>query len=184
MSQLSILIEKITSAFEGLTERERKLILGLAATVAILVVLGLGFVVLSSLSNKQKELETIRQQMAQMQQISGTYYEAKARQDELMSRLRAGGPSLFSVLQSAANRVGVQISDMNEQKSPGSDSGLLQTNVKLAIKQVSIDKLTSFLEYIEDQSGGVSKVVLLSVRTRFDAPDLLDVSLTVTSWKS
>ena len=52
------------------------------------------------------------------------------------------------------------------------------------LKSLSVDKLTQFLEEIEGaDKSGLIKITKLKVKTRHDAEDLRDVTLTVATWK-
>jgi hypothetical protein len=88
-------------------------------------------------------------------------------------------------MQKAASEVGLSLSDLNERRLPVKDSDLTEVTVEVNLKEISIDKLVTLLEKIEGKtSAGVVKVTKLKTKTRLDAPDMLEVNLTVSTWRA
>ncbi|HEY1097318.1 MAG TPA: hypothetical protein VGF99_00260, partial [Myxococcota bacterium] len=80
--------------------------------------------------------------------------------------------------------VGLQLSDLNERRLPVKDSDLSEVTVDVTLKDISIDKLVQLLEKIEGKTtGGVVKVTKLKVKTMLATPDMLEVGLTVSTWR-
>ena len=76
--------------------------------------------------------------------------------------------------------LGLVLKDLNEKKTPLKEADLVQVSVDVNLKEVSIDKLTSFLKSVESKEGeGLVKVTRLKTKTRFDNDQLLDVRMTV-----
>jgi len=83
-----------------------------------------------------------------------------------------------------AQELGLTLNDLNERRTPIKESGIDEISVDVNLKQMSIDKLDAFLEKIEDgKYGGMVKVLKIKVKTRYDNPELLDVTMKVATYK-
>ena len=161
--------EKLLAQFAALSEREQRLV-GVTALVAIVFIFGGGFMLMqSSLKNKEKQIKAQNEQLGQILALESDYNASKNAQREEMKRLEGKNISLFSLLQNSASELGLSLKDLNEKKSPIKDSEMVQVSVDVNLKEVSIDKLTGFLESSESKSGkGLVKVTRLKTKTRFD----------------
>jgi hypothetical protein len=87
-------------------------------------------------------------------------------------------------MQKAALDVGLSLTDLNERRLPVKDSDLLEVTVDVTLKDISIDKLVTLLEKIEGRTtGGVVKVTKLKTKTMLANPEMLEVVLTVSTWR-
>jgi hypothetical protein len=176
----------IAAAFQRMTDRERKLVMLTASVAVVLVVAGLGWSLSSSLSRREKGIATRKEEIAVLESLRGDYEAAVARQQQAESRIKsAATTSLFTLMQKAAGDVGLPLSDLNERRIPVKDSDLTEITVDVTLKDISIDKLVTLLENIEGKNtSGVVKVTKLKVKTRLEAPDMLEVNLTVSTWRA
>lgn len=175
---------RLGTSFQRLSERERRLVL-LTGVVAIVFFVGGGsWAASGALEAKEKRVKAKQEQIDQILSLRERYQEAEQNEKRAASRVKSNTTSLFSLLQKTAGELGLQLNDLNERKMPVKDTDLVEVSVDVNLKEVSIDKLNAFLEKIEGKRrDGVVKVQKLKVKTRFDAPDLLEVSMTVATWK-
>lgn len=184
MANLDGLSGRLASSFQRLSERERRLVL-LTGVVGILFFVGGGsWAASNALDAKEKRVKAKQEQLDQILSLRERYQEAEQNQKKAAERVKSNTTSLFSLLQKTAGELGLQLNDLNERKVPVKDSDIVEVSVDVNLKEVSIDKLNAFLEKIEGKRrDGVVKVQKLKVKTRFDAPDMLEVSMTVATWK-
>lgn len=173
------------AAFTKMTDRERKLVMLTAAVAVLLVVAGLGWSISNSITKREKGIAARTEEIAQLEALRGEYEGATARQKAAETRIKsAATTSLFTLMQKSAGEVGLSLADLNERRLPVKDSDLTEVTVDVNLKEISIDKLTTFLEKIEGRTaGGVVKVTKLKAKTRLDNPDMLEVGLTVSTWR-
>jgi len=172
-------------ALGKMTDRERKLVMA-TAVVAVLFAFGLVAMAVSSFTtSRQKRIRLREDEIAQIEALRVAYDAAVAREQAAANRIQSGAStSLFTLLQKAAGELGLSLSDLNERRLPVKDSELSEVTVDVNLKDISVDKLVSLLEKIEGRSSdGVVKVSKLKVKTRFDNPEMLEASLTVSTWK-
>ncbi len=175
----------IAAALSRLSDRERKLV-ALTGTVAVLLLVVLiGWSISRSITSREKGIKSRQEEIAQLEALRGEYEAATARQKAASDRItQAQQTSLFTLLQKAAQEVGLSLSDLNERRLPVKDSEFSEITVDVTLKEISIDKLTTLLEKIEGRTqAGVVKVTKLKAKTRMDMPDMLEVSLTVSTWR-
>jgi hypothetical protein len=181
--------EKITESsmqwYDGLSDRERRLISILAATVVALLLMLTIYLGVSKLSSRRAELVRNKQQLAQIVDLEDEYFKAKEKTEKARMTVRRNDVSLFTFIQAVTSRLGVAVKDLNEQKRPLPKSDIVEVSVKLNLSKLSIDKVTALIEAIEtSEMGQLIKVTKLKINKRFDEPDLLDLQMTVSTWKT
>jgi hypothetical protein len=169
-----------------MSDRERRLVFLTAGVAVILMIAGLGWSISGAIRSREKGIANRKGEIAQLETLRAEYDAATARQKAAEARIKtATQTSLFTLMQKAASEVGLSLSDLNERRLPVKDSDLTEVTVEVNLKEISIDKLVTLLEKIEGKtSGGVVKVTKLKTKTRMDAPDMLEVNLTVSTWRA
>lgn len=185
MASLS-LPSRVSSALQSMSDRERKLTLLLAVAVAVFIVGGGVWWATDALAAKERRVKGMREVLTQIQSLEAQYKAAEQAERQAEMRLRTNRTSLFSLLQEAAGQLGLTLNDLNERRTPANESGdITEVSVEVNLKEVSIDKLNTFLEKIEGKSSnGLVKIMKLKVKTRYDNPELLDVGMTVSTWQA
>jgi type II secretory pathway component PulM len=186
MAQEAPLFARVAQAFSRLTEREKRLVL-ITGGVAVVFVLVLGTTLVSSaLDKREKRVAMRRDEIAQLEGLRDKYQEAVQAEDRSKRRITSNTTSLFSLLQKNASEVGLSLTDLNERRAPVKDApDLTEVTVELNLKEISVDKLDNLLEKIEGKrTDGVVKVTKMKVKTRFDNAEMLETSMTVSTWKS
>lgn len=185
MANLS-LPSRVTSALAGLNDRERRLVLMLACAVLVFFVGGGVWWATGALAAKERRVRDMREVLTQIQSLESQYKAAEQAERQAEMRLRTNNTSLFSLLQEAAGQLGLTLNDLNERRTPANEAGdITEVSVEVNLKEVSIDKLNTFLEKIEGKtSSGLVKIMKLKVKTRYDNPELLDVGMTVSTWQA
>ncbi|MEI6806143.1 MAG: type II secretion system protein GspM [Myxococcaceae bacterium] len=178
-------LEALWDRFQALSnEDKKKAVLGAGVLSFLLVVLCV-WGAWSSVNTRQLEVRRLATEMKQIDTLSIQYNEVKAEQQAREAQIRSNQVALFTLIQNSATRLDLKLNDLNERKEALSDSNLTQVSVVVTVKELSMDRLTAFLEDIENSSSkGLVKITRLQVKTRFDSPDLLDLQMTVSTWKA
>jgi hypothetical protein len=176
----------LQGALAKMSDRERRLVFLTAGVAVVLVIVGLGWSISGAIRSREKGIANRKGEIAQLEALRAEYDAATARQKAAEARIKtATQTSLFTLMQKAASEVGLSLSDLNERRLPVKDSDLTEVTVEVNLKEISIDKLVTLLEKIEGKtSAGVVKVTKLKTKTRLDAPDMLEVNLTVSTWRA
>lgn len=180
------LLARVSAAFARMSERERRLVIVTVAVAVALALLG-GITIVSSMLEKREKLVKMRRdEIAQLDALRAKYDEAVQAENRATQRIKSNTASLFSLMQKAAGEVGLSLNDLNERRTPVKDMpDLNEITVDVTLKDISVDKLNTLLEKIEGKrNDGIVKVTKLKVKTRFDNPEMLEATMTVSTWKS
>lgn len=171
--------------FQALNNQDKQKVLAIAGGLVCLLVILMGWGAWSSVSTRQQEIKRLSAEMKQVSALAVQYNQVKAQQQAREAKIRGNKVALFTLIQNSATRLDLKLNDLNERKEELANSNLTQVSVIVTVKELSMDRLTAFLEDLEDSAGnGLVKITRLQVKTRFDSPDLLDVQMTVSTWKA
>jgi len=176
--------EKAMRWYDGLSERERRLVLILLISLCVLLVVSTVLLTTAKISSKRTELARNKQQLSEIKGLSSEYLQAKEKNEKAKMAVMRNSVSLFTFIQNISNRLGLSVKDLNETKRSLPKTDIVEVSVKLTLTKLSIDRVTALLEAIEtSENGELVKVTKLKISKRFDEPDLLDLSMTVSTWK-
>lgn len=182
--------DRIASSFEAMTEREKKMTLFFAAAVLVTLIGGTFYWVFSNASDRRAEIDELQKYSTQISEQRQEYLNSRARNGALKKAMASNRTNLFGAVQAAASRLQlppVQIEEMPVESKGAAGKGvkIREERVRFSLRELSIDRLTAFLEELEGNSSeGVTKVIQMNIRTSFKAPDLVDVqNMIVATWK-
>lgn len=178
------IIARVKEWFDGLSERESRLVkLWLALMLGAAVVSSIVFVV-KGVGAQKATIASERKNLKDIQSLEASYQAAKGRQKMAERKYALNAVSLFTLMQGIATRLELNLKDLNEQRYPVPESKLIEYRVVVNLDRLSIDRLSAVLKAVEEaKPAGLIRVTMLQVKTRFDAPDLLDATMTVSTWK-
>jgi general secretion pathway protein M len=186
MAVQTSLLSQLSLWFSRLTEREKRLVI-LTGGVAVIIFLAISVTLAgNALEKREKRVNLRRTEIAQLDALRERYQEAVQSEERSKRRITSNTASLFTLLQKSAAEIGMPLSDLNEKRTPLKDSpDVTEVTVDLTLKEISVDKLATLIEKIEGRrNDGVVKITKLKVKTRFDNPEMLEVSMTVATWKA
>lgn len=171
--------------YDGLSDRERRLLALLFVVFVVVLSFSLVFFAVGKISTKQRLLSTTKSQISQIRELEIPYLEARRKSEAKKRKISRNDVSLFTFIQGVTSKLGITVRDLNEQRRPVPKSNLVETSVRLNLSKLSMDKATALIEEIETSPyGELIKVTKLKINKRFDEPELLDLQLTVSTWKS
>jgi general secretion pathway protein M len=175
-------IQQLREWFERLSQRERALIGAMGVTFVITVTLIIGFFINDGLTSLAERNADMRQALRDIDTQRESYLRAKAKVDQMATRLGQQPIQLGGYLEAAAKETGVQIPESNDRPPVAAGKNWMEKSVDLHLTRVKLDQLANFLKHIE--SGPQLVVVTgLLVRTRDDKHQELDVDLTVSTFE-
>jgi type II secretory pathway component PulM len=174
------LLERASQRWASLTERERRLVSLLSAAL-LLTVVALGITSFrKGLENGQAVVAHKQIAVEKVAALSAGFREAEAARNRIESRLRGSPVRLFGYLEEIAKRQELIIGDMQDRGTDSKD-GLVRSTVEMSFTRIALRPLVEFLNEIE-RNPRLVKVEKLRVRHRNDDPELLDVTLTVSTY--
>jgi len=175
-------IESARHGWEGLSLRERRmLLLMFAAFVITVVVLAFGSI-RKDIATRTASIADKEMQLQKVAILAGGYRDAEVERTKIESRLRGTPVRLFSYLEDISKRQNLQIGDMQDRGTDPAGEGVQRSTVEVSFAQIDLKSLVNFLNEIE-RNPRLVKVERLRVRHRNDDPDLLDVNLTVSTYQ-
>lgn len=172
----------VSSEWNRLAPRERRLVAGLVGTVALFAVLVVGFLLVGSLRDLAESNEDTREALSAIAKHRTEYQEAKDRMMAQEIRIGAEAPQFAADLEAAAREVGIQIPETNEQPTAPAGRRYLEHRVDVKLREVDLLSLSRFLSKLEN-SRRLIIVSQLRIRRRFAEAEKLDVELTCTGYE-
>jgi len=170
---------------DGLSDRERRLLGILFISLSVILVFATIFLATHKISSRRAQLIRNKEQLVQIKNLEGEYLRAKEKNERARIAIMRNDTSLFTFIHSICNRLGLSVKDLSESKRPLPKSDIVEVSVKVNLSKLSIDKVTALIEELEtSEKRELIKVTKLKINKRFDEPDLLELQMTVSTWKS
>jgi len=172
------------AALDKLSSRDRKLLLLMVSAIALFVVFLAAHGLSSAAAQKAHRIDGEQKQLREVATLTAGYRQAETQRQQTESKLKNHAVrDLFSYLEELGKKDGLDIGGMTDKGSaPAGDksSKLMQSSVEVTLTHVQLDKLTKFLNDVENNPGMV-RVTRLSVRPRNDDA-VLDAWFTVSTY--
>lgn len=175
-------MQELRDKWERLSQRERTMVGAMGVTFVIMVTLIVGFLITDGLSTMEEHNADMRQALRDLDTQRDKYIQMRAKTAQMETRLGSQPVQLQGYVESAAKEAGVEISDSTDRPAAAAGKKFIERTVDLHLKPMTIDQLTRFMKAIET---GRSLVVVkeLSVRTRDDKHEQLDIDMTVSTYE-
>jgi hypothetical protein len=174
----------LSSEWNRMAPRERRLVAGLIAGVGAFAVLVTGFLIIESLRDIAESNEDARDALGAIAKHRDEYLEAKERMVDQERRIGMDPPQLAADMETAAKEVGISIPETTDQPVVPAGKRYLEHKVDVKLRQVDLQSLSNFLAKLE--SGGRGRLIVitrLDIRRAFSEGDKLDVNLTATAYE-
>jgi hypothetical protein len=172
----------VTSEWNRMAPRERKLVTTLVAAVVVFGILVTGFIILGNLRDVAESNDAAREALADIAKHRDDYLEARERMRAQETRIGNEPPQFAADLEEAAREVSIQIPETNEQPAVAVGKRYLNHKVDVKLRQVDLQSLSRFLAKLE-QGRRLIVVTNLHVRKHFSEGDKLDVELTAEAYE-
>jgi general secretion pathway protein M len=180
---VNVWLARLRAWYEGLSGRERALVLGAgAALAAALVFLAVVMPAVRAASAATARVASAEDTLLAVQRLRHEYDEVQGRLSTVEQRIRSGPRGeIFTTLEKLARDSAVKVDSMEPRTSPAS-ADYRETRVQVALKGVTLAQLVNYLHRI-DSSEQVLSIKSLRIRARKDRPEMLDVTFTVSSFE-
>ncbi|MGQ0793697.1 MAG: hypothetical protein ACT4NX_06345 [Deltaproteobacteria bacterium] len=185
IEQLKALLNRYRIPSEGLavSERDKKtLVLGLAAGGAI--VLYIVFQIFSSGAAKlEKQAEVLAQDLSKIDALRSDYSNSTRKIEDLTKKITTANEDLVSLAEKSLIESQIERGSFSiNSRTPVSADLYDEKIVDVEIRRVSLDRAVGVLYKIQSKPTFL-KLSKFSIRTRFDNPNLVDVSFRISAFE-
>jgi len=178
---LEQLLNKINLA--KLNKRERYIVFGVAAFLALLIIVQVVVRPLFARNNRlEKELKAKTAALAEMQQMRAEYESLRTATRRSSARYdrREKGVTLYKFMNRLADETGIKgnIKSMKPTTSEQKDSPYKISRVDMRLESVTLAQLTNYLHRVETSTGAIS-IRKMVITKNDDTENLLSVILQV-----
>ncbi|MFT3709571.1 MAG: type II secretion system protein GspM [Archangium sp.] len=181
MSAITDLQSSVQAQFAALSAREKRMVGGAAAAVAVFAL----FMVIFTFGNKATSIRNRTQEkinkLEEVQTLAAGYRDAKAKQDALESQLRASNVRLVSYLEDKAKPAGIELPSINPKADLQLEGKIVESSVDVTLTDVKLNRLIDFLQAVE-QGPGIVKVKTLRLEPR-PAQETVTAWVTIATYK-
>lgn len=159
----------------------------LIATLLILLLLGMGWAFTrhqQRLERYERKIDSARKELVQLNVALLDYQELKMQLQKLKPEgSTAAQHNLITTVEDATQQVSARSQLIYVRPQPDKTrDDLVEEGVEIKLEKLRLHQLVELL-YQFDQSAQVLKVAQLRVRTRFDNPEQLDTSITLSRFR-
>lgn len=152
--------DKLTQTFERMSQRERLMVAGLGATLAVLLIALFGYLILDGLDTRRAQNERMRYVIKRLDKNRDRLMAKGTQDDRLYRKLDIAPPPLKAHLDGLAKKHEVEVKDYKTVKevSLGPKKNILEKAVEISIYDIDLPKLMKFLNAIE--TGGNRSLIM------------------------
>src|SRR3990172_4805336 len=185
LENLKTLVNKVRERIQRIaaSERDRKVVVytGLGASVLILCLIFQFF--LSGTVRLDKKAQALQIELKKLDSLRNEYIQSKGSIEELSKSIKTGDESLISVVEKILVDSRVDRGNFSIKSRTSTPGDLYEeTSVDVDLKKIPLDRMVDVLYKIQTTTAFL-KVSKLRPQTRFDNPDLMDVSFRVSTFK-
>lgn len=175
-------LSTVRGAFAGLSPREKRLLIALAAVFATLVFLGFWVWSKRRLDAIDAERADMVEALRVIQRSRPRIAARNARRDAVVARYRTKAPPLTSYVEEQAHAANVQVVEAQDRPNTPSGTRFTQRSVSIRLRQVSLEAIADFFERIEAASFPIA-ITSVRIRRRFGEANKYDVDdLVITTY--
>ncbi len=184
MAKNPSIVGRALSAFSRLSDSEKRLVTLLALVLSAFALVGVGLLVNAQISKREKAVRLRAETLNTMEQMREPYEQASTAEKRTQSKLRTNTTPLLSLVKEALVELALTVPDLQEKRAAVKDSDVTESSVDVNVREISVDRLQALIERLEGRRGDTAvKITKLKAKTRFDNPEMLEVTMTVTTWK-
>jgi len=178
-------LANLYNVYLGMNPREQTIAL-VVAIIAVLLVLILPVTVASSrISKLENEANRGRGQLRDIMRAIESY-DGKTTELKQLQKMVGGGfdSSISSTLESIAENNGIKDKiDSLKEKAAAPSEIFDEASVDVRLKKVGLQQLINYLNAIENNPNTLLRLKKLSIKTRFDNKQELNVAFTVSTYR-
>jgi general secretion pathway protein M len=174
-------MKRIREWFDGLGERERRLVLIFAGVMSLFVLLAVPYLSSLALSSRREEIEELRTAISAVHNARDKVADRQVRRGAIAARYANQAPPLGGFIESAAKSASITIPESQDLSEVKHGKRFVERSTQVRLRKVGMLSLVRMLEKIET-SGFPVVVSKLHVRKRGGEPDSYDIEMNVSAF--
>jgi general secretion pathway protein M len=170
---------------QNLTKREQWILAGTGVILVLLTLYLVGERVTSNYHGMEGKIQKNKEELERVSHLRDQYRSLHQELDGIKSKLdkKEAGFSLLSFIEDLANQQNIRenIASFKPDKKSLNEA-YRELSVDLVIDNITLLQLVEFIYHIEN-SNHLVKVKRLRIKSRFDNPDLLNVTFQVSTYE-
>jgi general secretion pathway protein M len=177
-------LKQLATGFERLSGREQAMVLFMVIALGSMVLGLTGYLVNRDLGARAKRIDAKLEKLRQIAELKSDYQARLAQQQQLANEVRSNGSTrILSYLEDASRRADLELKNATERAGePTGSEQVKEESAEVTVTNVSLDRLHAFLDLVETGNRLV-RIRRLKIKTRFDNPQMLDATVTVSTYK-
>ncbi|HRI53917.1 MAG TPA: hypothetical protein PLW65_27445 [Pseudomonadota bacterium] len=177
-------LTRVREYFEGLSARERTLLLTLGVTITLLGVLTGTYFIYDRIDTLEENNEAMQRALLDIEKKRGPYLAARAMAAQLDSRIGQTPLSLSGFLEQISKETNLEIRETNPRTPEPIGKKYIQQSVDLRISKVALEPLLKFMRRLETYQSNLVLVTQLSIRARDDKHQDFEVDMIVSTYEN
>jgi len=142
---------KLTQTFERMSQRERLMVAGLGATLAVLLIALFGYLIFDGLDTRRTQNERMRYVLKRLEKNRDRLVAKGTQDDRLYRKIEVQPPPLKAHLDGLAKKHEVEVKDYKtiKEKPLGAKKEILEKAVEISIYDIDLAKFMKFINAIE-----------------------------------
>jgi general secretion pathway protein M len=174
-------MKRLREWFDGLGERERRLVVIFGAVIAAFVLLMVPYLSSMALDSRREEIKEFRSAIAAVQNSRDKVADRHLKRDAITARYSNKAPPLAGFIESAAKAANIAIPESQDLSEVPHGKRFVERSTQVRLRKVGMLSLVRMLEKIEG-SGYPVVVSKLHIRRRGGETDSYDIELNVSSF--
>ena len=176
------LSSRVSMAFARLSDREKAVVLGVLVWLGTMTFVLTTYGIITGIDGTRKRVAYKTDQLTQVIALREVYRRAEERNASQRTKLEHNDLRLVGLVEDEAKKLGIDASNITPHDGEA-ENGVKPSFVDLRASKLSYDKVTTYIEHLEANPNPV-RVVKIHLTQRFDEKDLVDMELTVATYKA
>jgi general secretion pathway protein M len=174
-------MKRLREWFDGLAERERRLLIIFVAVVGAFVLLIVPYLASIALDSRRDEIKEFRTAIATVQASRDKVADRHVKRDTIAARYSNKAPPLAGFIESAAKGANIAIPESQDLSDIPHGKRFVERSTQVRLRKVGMLALIRMIEKIEG-SGFAIVISKLHVRRRGGETDSYDVEMSVSAY--
>lgn len=180
--KIAPLTGKVSDAFARLSERERVIALGVTIWFSVMTLVFGTYFGIAGIDKAKKRVAFKSEQMREVLSMREVYKRAEEANNQFNSRLKRNDVRLVALVEEESKKLGFDTTNINPHDGETDPSGVRVQYIDMRAIKLTWDRVNKFIERVESNTNPV-KVVKLKLIQRLDEKDLVDVEMTLATYK-